>query len=516
MSARRPGFIVPRRNFLRGSAFLGAMAIPTIAEANTPFVNYGFSASGATTRRTMPDRIADVKNVKDFGAKGDGSQDDAPAINNAINWTSNVDRGTIYFPAGFYDLRSAVLSLNAANINIQLVGQNGGSTFLNNTVAAQYLIDRSLVSPSYTGQVTVEKLSLNGGIRLGSCQMATVREVECSWISTEDSPGNSSQNVSLRSVNINGGGLIHGGSGVIQGCDWISCDVAARLYGRGWAYYGNRIEECNTALLIGVDSGVVTTFTGTVAPGVLTVTSAVAGGTIKPWQKLEGSGVGPGIFIVSQASGTSGGGSGATYNLTNPTFTISTPQSFNLTGNDKGASGFVLHGGSTEGNWNGAIYAGTCTGFYHGSMGFLGHSNSGPLQNLATQYHLVVGANSSNGMFQGLYGLGDLAAVAGGRVDTAASRANLLFTACTLATHGGGGVDWILPTNAYTAQFMLCNTQPVWTFAGLPTGGNVLAGDMFVISDPNTNTWGANVTGSGALGQCLVRWNGSNWTVVGK
>jgi hypothetical protein len=39
---------------------------------NLRFVNYGFPATGATTNRRMPDRLAEIHNVKDFGAAGDG------------------------------------------------------------------------------------------------------------------------------------------------------------------------------------------------------------------------------------------------------------------------------------------------------------------------------------------------------------------------------------------------------------------------------------------------------------
>lgn len=495
---------------------------------DVPFVTWAFPipAVGAVPR-TMPDRLAEVKNLKDFGAIGTGV-DDTAAFNNALGWTAGPNRGIIDIPPGFYTINSPLLlnydpAPGQPGLSIHLRGSNTGSTFLNFPGAPKYGIDRSLVTPNNTARVIVENINMNAGIRLGSCSKIMLQDLELPYISTEDSPGNSSQNISIRSCQINGGGIVMGGSGIIQGCDFVSCEIAARMYGRGWAISGGRCEESNLYLMIGLDTGVDATFTGTVShtgtnddSGVLTV-SSVASGTIKPWRQLAGAGVPKAIFIVSQISGTPGGA--GTYHITNPTFTISTPQSFNAIGIDRGAAGFALFGGSSEGNWNGAIYGGTCSGFYHGAMGFLGHFNSGPLTDLPTQYHLIVGPNCSSGKFQGLYGLGDLADIAGGRVDTASARANLLFATCTLSkgvSGAPGAVDWILPTNAYTAQWNLCNVSPVWTFTQLPSGGNVLQGDQFTISDPNTNTWGANVTASGASGQVLVRWNGSNWTVVGK
>src|SRR5262249_15956614 len=84
-----------------GTAGLGlgglALRAPN-ALADTPFTTFAFPATGAPASRTMPDRLAEVHNVKDFGAVGSGAVDDWGAIQNAVNWTSGPNRGTIYFP----------------------------------------------------------------------------------------------------------------------------------------------------------------------------------------------------------------------------------------------------------------------------------------------------------------------------------------------------------------------------------------------------------------------------------
>lgn len=57
--------------------------------------------------RSAQDKNRDVISVKDFGAKGDGSTDDAIAIQNALNHNSgNV---SVYFPAGVYIIKSTIL-----------------------------------------------------------------------------------------------------------------------------------------------------------------------------------------------------------------------------------------------------------------------------------------------------------------------------------------------------------------------------------------------------------------------
>lgn len=75
-------------------------------------------ATGSTTARTLSARFADVANVCDFGATGDGATDDTAAIQAAIG----SGRPT-YFPAGDYKI-SAALTLPAGAV----VTGPGGAT----------------------------------------------------------------------------------------------------------------------------------------------------------------------------------------------------------------------------------------------------------------------------------------------------------------------------------------------------------------------------------------------------
>jgi hypothetical protein len=82
--------------------------------------------------------IAGDFNVKKFGASGDGSADDAPAIQKAID-AALADGGTVYFPAGRYRIKSTLTvagnSAHADSINwITLRGEGGGSKLLGDGV----------------------------------------------------------------------------------------------------------------------------------------------------------------------------------------------------------------------------------------------------------------------------------------------------------------------------------------------------------------------------------------------
>ncbi len=58
-------------------------------------------ATGSTTARSLEDRFADVVNVKDFGAVGDGATDDRAAIQSANDYAASAGL-PLYFPGGTY------------------------------------------------------------------------------------------------------------------------------------------------------------------------------------------------------------------------------------------------------------------------------------------------------------------------------------------------------------------------------------------------------------------------------
>jgi len=121
-----------------------------------PYYTWANPALGASTVRTTAERLSDVVNVKDWGAKGDGSHIDAPNIQNAINFCMSTKDGTngplgskggkVVFPPGQYNLGSTRLVVGSSDpsISVSLVGGGGnplGNTVLNGNVA-DYIISQ--------------------------------------------------------------------------------------------------------------------------------------------------------------------------------------------------------------------------------------------------------------------------------------------------------------------------------------------------------------------------------------
>jgi polygalacturonase len=91
-----------QRRLLLGSA-VGALALrpSRTVKADTTFTNFSFAATGAPAgvKRTLPDRLAEIINVKDWGALGNNSNDDSGPIQNAVNQAMTQGGGKVEFAA---------------------------------------------------------------------------------------------------------------------------------------------------------------------------------------------------------------------------------------------------------------------------------------------------------------------------------------------------------------------------------------------------------------------------------
>jgi hypothetical protein len=119
--------------------------IVVVATGTAQDVNsIGVTATGSTTARSLANRFADVINVKDYGATGDGVTDDTAFL---IAATSDVTDGkTLYFPqgtylisnSGFSDFTSVygniVCAFNDVD-NISVRGENATIKLVNHDIA---------------------------------------------------------------------------------------------------------------------------------------------------------------------------------------------------------------------------------------------------------------------------------------------------------------------------------------------------------------------------------------------
>ena len=95
---------MPNIKYMKGTVF-----VKKVGDEVKVFEGSGFVgdetpvlATGTATPRMLKDRFADVVNVKDFGAKGDGVTDDTAAIQAALDFAGGKNSVSVVFPFGVY------------------------------------------------------------------------------------------------------------------------------------------------------------------------------------------------------------------------------------------------------------------------------------------------------------------------------------------------------------------------------------------------------------------------------
>lgn len=597
----------------------------------TAFPSFAFAATGSPTPRTLPDRLAEIKNVKDFGAIGDGVADDWPAIMAAFNWTvvARTNRGTIYFPPGTYRV-SQPIDFSGVAVSSHWLGNLGASTIVGNF--ADYVLKRGINdTDSQSGGHVVEKLTVinshpNGcGIRLGQSVGAAIRDCVVTanqginTANTDNKIANAywgSLEVSIENCTVSPGANTAGSQGILAfadgpvlNCRIVGFDVGMKIWGgqgaqviMGCYFEGNGIgfspgvapdgtadsasdytlsgcwfKNNGTAILnprgpgtirgiriegaqggvpgggnpqygirttasglmtfvamqgvivsgwfdiagISITGGEVNnpqnTFLGIVSTNTSTAPGAVAWSAISSAMSVRrlGCNVAP-VCTVSQlpvktftvtaatwlagtATLTFSGGHGASGFTANATIAGISPAGFN---------GFFV--GGVDGTATGCTTSGTtltmgvlATGKFQvgdtlaGNDGVLGHSLS--TQTIVAQLTGVPGG-SAGATFQ-------MSAAATGGDLTAAD-----VTARIIAFPTFNTMNYALASNP--GSFVSGGTAVVNILSDAGEY-NAWEGDAYDVTDASSTTWGAIPAGGGA-GHDKARWNGQNWTVMGK
>ena len=89
---------------------------PGALVGQAPFTQSGTGA----VARTVESKLRDVVSVKDFGVVGDGSTDDRPAIQAAIDYINSIGGGIVYIPRGTYVIGGSGSFINGREYGLLL------------------------------------------------------------------------------------------------------------------------------------------------------------------------------------------------------------------------------------------------------------------------------------------------------------------------------------------------------------------------------------------------------------
>lgn len=501
--------------------------------ADVPFTTYAFPATDAPTSRTLPDRLIDIINVKDFGATGNGVSDDWAAIMEAYNHTANLNRGTVFFPPGTY-LVSQPIDFSPALESVGFLGVLGASTVTGNF--ADYVFKRDNDS-GYSGFHAIEKLTVinihatGGGIQLGGCVGGAIRDCDVTAnkaINTGNANDLASLEITIENCTLSPGSNPSGSLGLMLFADGpaINCYVSGFAKGAicwgnqaGQCFFGCRFENCTIGFQPGANpSG----------------GSGGAGGFFVEACRFKNCGT---AILLSHAGGIlSGvlieGTNGQAPGGTNPQYGIYVPQG---RGGACNYSGVIVNGQFDQ---YGIFIGGNESSAVKSNMFGVVSINSGsgsPWGSGATPV-----PNMSNVPFTKLVGCNVAPVTLTNRVIFTSPITSVTCPSNTVSlTVAFGNLNPLsgqtfditvsgVPVSGYNGSFQgtVTGTNTLtYTVVGPladSSGGEIVMndknlneGDSFNISDSDSSSWAGAITGNGST-HAKARWSGSDLTVVGK
>lgn len=512
-----------------------------------PFTAFAFPASGSNqVNRTMPDRISDVHNVKDYGAKGDGVTDDWAAITSAFTLGGNTT--LLFFPPGTYYVSQPLNfgDINSINTNVSLQGVGPLSVITGNF--ADYVIKRGAnTSGGEEGSHTISDLAVTntnaagGAIRWGLNTGAALRNLLITanlGINTAsiDAGGSiTSQETSIENCIFSPGSnptnsiaIMSVANGQIANCSIIGFQTGAMVWGQQGEqmFTGCRFELCQTGIAGGQDPtlgspgnsgyyvlgcyfkncGTALDFSassGCFALGVrIESTNATVFGSTPQYgiKGVNNGGQFRGVFITGQFAQ-------AGIDMSGITTSFKTSFSYRgVTVNNTGAgSGWALPNVSAFVASNNFLGCNVAPVWTMGELPAVTTTVSSASWSSGTATLTISGLNLSGYVSAGItlninvQGISPSGynGVFTGAVATAFN--TLTYTVANPGGSGGSGTVLINPVNAS------------------PAVENASEGDCYNVSDATTSTWASNPVGGGST-HAKVRWGtdaATNWSVAG-
>lgn len=489
-----------------------------------------------TSKHSLP-----VLNVRGFGATGDGTTDDSTAIKAAITEAhatgtpgvqGNQSGCIVFFPAGTYNVgTTSIDNFNQGNSSIHIVGAGRHSTLIYGTVNG-FIIDK----PDGVDQQNLESVRSisiknnhstagTGALRANACILFHAHDCLFSGMTGADAFystfgctfSNCEFNCSQPNTPVGSVGLVT--SQVVSTQNRImGFDTGFRIGHIGSQIIGGSAEGCQTGIAVGFDpAGDVDPASGVYINGFQTerVNTAInwfaASGVISNCI-LTGT-IGP-----AQPATATWAGDTATYTSTGRTL-----DSFDWT---SGTRQIKLEGWTPSGyNAGGGAVTATRTGTttFTVAISDPGGAGSGGTWSFLPQYGIRVRGVGPVSLINNIVS-----------VQTEVAGVDLAHDGSTTAQDGkpnvcigqGGGSGWIMPPS---------NTKSSWIFIGCDATNAILftelpgqAGSSYqttaregmeynITDGTNGLTWGDIATDSGThTTHYKVRYNGTNWTVVGK
>jgi Pectate lyase superfamily protein len=501
-----------RRALLAGGFAAGASGLLTRkALADTPYTSFAYPLSSlpsmrqATATRTSLQRFADVFNVKDFGALGNGMRDDANAIQAAINAAIDNDGGTVYFPAGRYIVgrRLEIKPRNIGNPSLTLLGNGGVFDGQGSRIEGNFHDYVIWISSS--------------GKLVKSIQGLSIKNTAEFAFDSAEAPGNPDGFALPPGVVPNGGGCIYFGMGSSTGSTILNCSLQV--------HSGICLHNAGYMLTV-----MGTLFTGSGFNGNTDATIGYSGGSVELHAcKMFLLGTCVAIFANAGIEATSLNMevSGVAFRLgANPVgFWDANPKTYHPAWSAGGSTGIHIRNCVME-----SI-----------AYRFIEIDNAGDvvIENLTFASYGQVGV-PLNGIFLGYCHNARIAncGVGGTFSDAAISMqgggllGNIVFENVRADAFDGGGVNWRFPpASAYGAgdnpvAYINCNTDGAIPLAQLPVSPNVpayMSRHPVMITDSTVPLWTgtASNVGKPAVGggtnKVLVRWNPrlAKWVLAG-